>query len=186
MSDFFDFLLSYFQLQPEYLTGETDWFLTISIWFVGLVVLGCILAPIFFAVCFAWRKAMWIAKRERCQHGECGHQWTLEVAEDEYPSCIVGKPCCNDCFDRHEGDAFLRRVEAEPVYNCVDGHGPMQKVVVEALNGKIVIDECGQCGGVWLDRHELDAIERLAERRGYSCHSDSGQLALGIAIGTAI
>lgn len=41
---------------------------------------------------------------------------------------------------------------------CVNGHGDLKKVV----NNGIEIDYCPSCGGVWLDRGELEKLLDMA------------------------
>ena len=39
---------------------------------------------------------------------------------------------------------------------CPLGHG----VLTEETRGSVVIDRCEQCGGIWLDRGELEEVTR--------------------------
>lgn len=79
-------------------------------------------------------------------------------------------PTCTEC----EESILKAKVASEERRFCpVDG-APMNKEVVH----KLVLDRCTQCGGVWLDAEELDAIKKAASQDGYA----SG-LAQGIGIG---
>jgi hypothetical protein len=39
---------------------------------------------------------------------------------------------------------------------CPLGHGAL----IEEARGSVVIDRCGQCGGIWLDPGELEEVSR--------------------------
>ncbi|MCB9745996.1 MAG: zf-TFIIB domain-containing protein [Alphaproteobacteria bacterium] len=41
---------------------------------------------------------------------------------------------------------------------CPRNHGPLTQ---EVLDGRVVVDRCPACGGVWLDQGELTALETL-------------------------
>ncbi|MGI9107312.1 MAG: zf-TFIIB domain-containing protein [Pyrinomonadaceae bacterium] len=46
---------------------------------------------------------------------------------------------------------------------CPLGHGAL----TEETKGSIVIDRCGQCGGVWLDKNELEQLTSDARSGGW-------------------
>jgi hypothetical protein len=191
--DFFRFMLEMMGLRkPKYSFNEPSAFEMIVAWIGVLICAVIVCVLVWLLLSPVVRKVKWFIRREQCQHESCGRAWTTEVAEDDHPGCIIGKPCCNDCFDEHEEGAVLRRAAAEPKHNCVNGHGPMNKLVVVALSGHVIIDKCGKCQGVWLDRTELDKLEDLAHRRGYNsgrsaaAAASSSNLVVGIAIGSAI
>jgi hypothetical protein len=45
---------------------------------------------------------------------------------------------------------------------CPLGHGAL----VEEQHGPIVIDRCEKCGGIWLDKGELEGMNRQAQESG--------------------
>jgi Zn-finger nucleic acid-binding protein len=47
--------------------------------------------------------------------------------------------------------------------NCPFCQGAMQSLNY-ASDASIVVERCGQCGAVWLDRHELELIQVLMEK----------------------
>ena len=70
-----------------------------------------------------------------------------------------------------------KEADAEKSRKCLDCRTTMEKKIVEY----IVIDKCPHCGGVWLDKDELDKIiERTAD------DADSGGMATGMVIGMTI
>ena len=65
-----------------------------------------------------------------------------------------GGPICTSCNTR------LKRAEIEQVRKCLTDGTDMKKEVVNGL----LIDRCASCGGVWLDRGELDILrDRIEE-----------------------
>jgi len=46
---------------------------------------------------------------------------------------------------------------------CPLGHGTL----TEETKGTVVIDRCGQCGGVWLDKGELEGLTSQAKSGGW-------------------
>ncbi len=78
----------------------------------------------------------------------------------EQPSSEVldGLPTCARCADQIRRKAAVRRA-------CpVDGT-EMRKEIVQ----NIILDRCPDCGGVWLDHDELEALLRVAAE-----HSEEG------------
>ncbi len=49
---------------------------------------------------------------------------------------------------------------------CPLGHGAL----VEESRGAVVIDRCAQCGGVWLDKGELEELASQARSGGWFDH----------------
>lgn len=92
----------------------------------------------------------------------CGSSRTRSKVDDV--------PTCSECEN-----AYLKtKAASEDLRSCpVDGTA-MKKEVIHNL----VIDRCPQCGGVWLDGEELEAIKKAAGEEGYG-----NGLAVGIAIG---
>ncbi|MCB9743831.1 MAG: zf-TFIIB domain-containing protein [Alphaproteobacteria bacterium] len=45
----------------------------------------------------------------------------------------------------------------EPIL-CPRNHGPL---VAEVLDGRVEVDRCPECSGIWLDQGELTALENL-------------------------
>lgn len=79
-------------------------------------------------------------------------------------------PTCSECEEK----ILKKKAESEETHNCpVDG-AVMHKEVVHML----VIDRCPECGGVWLDPEELEAIKKASSEEGYG-----NGLAVGIAVG---
>lgn len=199
-----DFIGKFFQLVGEIYTfpfrvPEIDKYhyyshskqLTVSI-VTGLIIYGITAVVLGALLVWAYRRIQWRRNRQHCQHSECGHQWTTHISDDHNdPNCMPGQPCCDDCQVRHEEEAVKRRAEAEPLRQCVYGHGNMEKVIVD---GDMVIDKCKICGGVWLDSDELDRIEHRVRREGYdegrndreAANASSAAIAGSIAAGIAI
>jgi hypothetical protein len=46
---------------------------------------------------------------------------------------------------------------------CPLGHGAL----VEEKKGTVVIDRCGQCDGIWLDKNELEELMHHAKSGGW-------------------
>lgn len=172
----------------SYITNcERDWVGTIlfgtAIYGSTLLVLGLICVPVV--------RRIWIlVKRERCQHTECDHQWTLKISDGSEPGCQAGQGCCGACEARHKHDALVRRTEDEPRISCPQGHGAMEKVI----SCDLIIDECKECGSVFLDGGELAKALRRSHRDEYSADhlfgyntghlvGMSNGLAVGILIG---
>ena len=177
-------------------TGERDWFLTIMLGIFVLLAIATVLVVV--VIFFRWLvcEIRWRVTRERCQHEECGRQWTTAVSDGSEPGCLNGAACCGDCAHRHLKDAAQRNAEEEPRYDCVHGHGPMKKVAVEVLDGEfITIDSCetSDCHGVWFNGDELRRLKALERQKGYNSGYSAGSaaarssgLATGIAIGVAV
>lgn len=83
-----------------------------------------------------------------------GQERCARCREHPAQEVLDGLPTCQRCGD-------LIRAKAETPRLCpVDGH-TMRKEVVQNL----VIDRCDECGGIWLDHDELEALLRLASER---------------------
>jgi len=157
--DFFRFLLEMMGLrEPEYPFNEPSAIEMIATWVAVVICVVIVCAFLWLPLAMAVHKVRWLIQRERCQHESCGSAWTTEVAEDDYPCCIMGKPCCNECFEEHKDDAAERRADSEPERDCPNGHGCMDKVVVRVLNGHIIMDECADCQGVWLELNSAASL----------------------------
>lgn len=139
-----------------------DWIFTA---FVGALIYGITAIVLICILVSLYHKIEWYRLRRPCQHDECGHQWTMNVSDDESdPNCMVGQPCCEECQERHEEEAIQRRAESEPRFDCPHGHGKMQKLIV---NGDVILDNCKQCGGFWIEGNELKRIEDDSFHQGY-------------------
>lgn len=89
----------------------------------------------------------------------------------EHPASEVldGMPTCERC-------AGLLRVKAEKIHTCPVDQSELRKEVIQNL----IIDRCPECGGIWLDHDELEALLRLAADRS----DDEGFLG-GMLLGLA-
>jgi hypothetical protein len=78
----------------------------------------------------------------------------------EQPSSEVmdGLPTCARCAD------LIRRKSKEPRSCPVDGTELRRDVVQN-----IILNRCPDCGGIWLDHDELEALLRIASE-----HTDEG------------
>jgi len=54
----------------------------------------------------------------------------------------------------------LRKVESEVPRNCPKCPGKLESYTFEGFP----LDRCHECGGIWLDKGELEAIVRLIRR----------------------
>lgn len=79
-------------------------------------------------------------------------------------------PTCADCEEK----IIKKKAESEEQRACPIDRALMRKEVVH----KLVIDRCPECGGVWLDAEELEAIKKASSEEGYG-----NGLAVGIAVG---
>jgi len=96
---------------------------------------------------------------EKCVR--CGKKRTFTAFE--------GVPTCYDCEVKIK--ATREETRSCPVDACT-----MKKEVVH----NIIIDRCTRCGGVWLDKSELEILRQRI-------HSgDGGNFAIGMLLGMAI
>jgi|ERR1043166_1598094 DNA-directed RNA polymerase subunit RPC12/RpoP len=91
-----------------------------------------------------------------------GFKWEQMVATP------AGNLFCPDC-------APLLNPQNEPIRKCVVDGSDMKKQLVEDL---FIIDRCPSCGGVWLDKGELEIIEKKAKDEGWRRGSVGGIVAL--------
>jgi Zn-finger nucleic acid-binding protein len=78
---------------------------------------------------------------------------------------FVGSNGLTRIIERHEeevvrNDGVPNREIVDKVRQCPDCETAM---VHEAFMSVVTIDRCASCSGVWLDPHELDDIQFLAE-----------------------
>ncbi len=95
----------------------------------------------------------------------CNTRKTREIDE------LTSKPCCPACKQR-------LRIEREDKYIC-----PVDKVAMEKevlFDGRLIIDRCPTCKGVWLTQEELGTIREVAEEEG------SDQFWTGFIVGGAV
>jgi len=83
---------------------------------------------------------------------------------------VNGQPVCPVC--ETEEAATL-----EATMPCPKCHSAMAKEIQQT----IIYDKCPQCGGVWLDKDELEALAAMASAQGQA----SGQ-ACGVMLGMAM
>ncbi len=77
----------------------------------------------------------------------------LRCGRKRTKSQFEGLPTCGPCELQIRADREQKRL-------CpVDG-APMKKEV----NQNVIVDRCTSCGGVWLDRGELDLIKKAIEQ----------------------
>lgn len=158
--------------------------------FLIYLVTALVVAVIWMILRSVYDRIVYLRDRRHCQH--CEH-WTTDVSGSSLTRldyCRPGEPCCVDCQDDHEEREFERDVAQQPKVGCPHGHGDMVKLI---LDGRIVVDKCSQCEGVFLDKGELDKIEAhnydSGHDDGYDSGLSSGQsngMVLGLAVGTAI
>lgn len=128
----------------------------------------------------------WRRNRQHCQHCE---KWTLHIGDGSEPGCISGQACCPSCAERHIDASIERAAEQETRMVCPHCSHEMSK----EIEHRIILDVCGDCGGVFLSPAELQRLEKIATRKGYdngygqgrASGSNSG-MAMGIIIGSAI
>ena len=96
-------------------------------------------------------------------------EYCVRCREQAASEVLDGLPTCTRCAD-------LLRVKAEKAHRCPVDDAEMRKEVIQNL----VIDRCPQCGGIWLDHDELEALLRLAADRS----DDEGFLG-GMLLGLA-
>ncbi|MDP3402521.1 MAG: zf-TFIIB domain-containing protein [bacterium] len=77
-----------------------------------------------------------------------------------------GQPVCTAC-----------ETKPEPQRICPDDQSAMQKVPLQ--NGRLIVDRCPTCNGVWLDHKELEALAEEADTNPVFATG----LLLGIAMG---
>lgn len=65
----------------------------------------------------------------------------------------------------------------EPIMACPKCHAVMSKEIQQT----IIYDKCSDCGGVWLDKTELESLATMASAKGQA----SGQ-ACGVMMGMAM
>lgn len=87
----------------------------------------------------------WFKKKQVCVH--CGTRETRREFENQ--------SACQEC----RRNILMSREEQRL---CpVDG-----SMLVKLIKSEIIVDECPQCQGIWLDAGELEAIKQAANEEG--------------------
>ena len=144
-----------------------SWPYYIGAGFMFALIWGGSAAIVYFAALGIRNRYRWYTKREHCQH--CG-TWTIGTADAEYDDCDRKQACCWPCI-------YMHRAKSEDTYQCPADGNTMRKVINEL---GIIIDECTDCGGVWMTRAERDAIISNAEDDAAATGMLTG-LAIGIS-----
>lgn len=170
MQAFWSFIVSAYMLPIK--TWEDgvyyeSWGYFIGAGFLFILIWGGTAAIIYFSARGIRNRYTWYTQREHCQH--CG-AWTIGEADKTYDDCDSKKACCWSCIYRH-------RAMAEATYMCPADGNEMRKVINDL---GIIIDECTDCGGVWMTRAERDAIIENAEDDAAATGMLTG-LAIGIS-----
>ena len=92
---------------------------------------------------------------------------------------VKGKPLCDRCQNMMY---WREQVKGEGRRKCpVEG----ARMIKKLIESEVLIDVCPKCGGVWLDKDQLDKIRELAESEGENSGRMSG-LAMGMVISSGI
>ena len=67
----------------------------------------------------------------------------------------------------------------EPIRKCPIDNTDMKK---QLAGDVFIVDRCPSCGGVWLDKGELEIIQEWAQREGYGKGTFLGQMLHGFPI----
>jgi len=65
----------------------------------------------------------------------------------------------------------------KPKRMCPQDSTEMRK---ELVQDQVVIDRCNSCGGMWIDKDELEVIRQLAQREGVASNTAMMVLVLSI------
>lgn len=137
--------------------------------FAGFIIYGVTLLVLVLITTWVWGEIQWRRNRQKCQH--C-NEWTVEVGDGKYPSCLDGHACCDDCYEGHIDQAVEHRAETEPRIQCPHCGQQMDKTVQH----RTILDVC-TCGAVFLSPEEFNHLQDLASERGYDDGYSDGKSA---------
>lgn len=83
---------------------------------------------------------------------------------------VAGAPVCQTCQTQEAA-------RQEAIMTCPKCGAAMTKEIQQT----VVYDKCSGCGGVWLDKHELEALAAIASATGQATGQASGMI-LGMAM----
>ena len=96
-----------------------------------------------------------------------GFKWEQMIAT------TAGNLFCPEC-------APLMDPKNEPIRKCPIDNTDMKKQLVADV---FIIDGCPTCGGVWLDKGELEIIEKKSKDEGWRRGTGIASLFLGLGVG---
>jgi DNA-directed RNA polymerase subunit RPC12/RpoP len=92
-----------------------------------------------------------VAKDYKCSRCNQAFDW------EELVQTPVGNLFCSDCWPKVDP-------QREPKRKCPVDATEMTKQVIRDV---VMVDRCSTCGGIWFDKHELRAVQKMAKQAGF-------------------